>query len=98
MDRSELISMINNYEFSLTSKDIAHLAFEHLLLHADHLALKKYVARQFLGLNGSDELIKIDEEKKKLLDEEHEVIKNYSDEIFQDLFADFVARFGSPTK
>lgn len=94
MNTDELLKKFEDVNYHFPFKDMGILFFENLQLRAELLALRKYSVRQFLGLNGADDLLKIDEEKKAELDQEYKVIDEYFDEIFQDLFADFVARYG----
>jgi hypothetical protein len=98
MNSDDVIKNFRDYHFQVPLNDLPLVVFENLRLNAELLALRKYTARQFLGLNGGDEVLEIDEEKKILLDKEYEVMKEYYDEIFQDLFLDFVSKYGTPGK
>lgn len=96
MTKEELLEEFRKYNFPVTQQDISNILLENLSHRAHLLALKKYTVRQFLQLNGADALIESDEEKKIMLDQEYKVIEQYYGEILRELFAGFVARYGSP--
>jgi hypothetical protein len=96
MTTEELLKEFRKYNFQFPIREMGNLYFENLCLHAELSALRKYTVRQFLQLNGKDDVIKIDEEKKQLIDQEQEVIGQYYGELFRELFADFVVAHGTP--
>jgi hypothetical protein len=94
MNTDEFLKKFEDVNYHFTFKDLGILFIENLQLRAELLALRKYCVLQFLGLNGVDDLLKIDENKKSELDQEYKVIAEYFDDIFQDLFADFITKYG----